>query len=74
MIERENLPIPINEADLKIRVLADVMRLLRLEKWKDAGHWCMENQEKLAEAEVHHDGVRILAGQPWTKPFEGAPE
>ena len=72
MIERENAPIPIKEADLKVRVLAEVMRFLRLRKWKDAGHWCMENQEMLPEAEVHHDGVGILAGVSWSKPFEEA--
>ncbi|MCI0748695.1 MAG: hypothetical protein L0Y58_25080 [Verrucomicrobia subdivision 3 bacterium] len=70
MIERENVPIPFKEADLSIRVLSEVMRLLRLEKWKDAGHWCMEHPEQLAQAEVHGDGVRILAGQSWSKPFE----
>lgn len=70
MIERENIPIPIKEADLQIRVLREVMRLLRLEKWKDAGHWCMEHQDTLAQGEVHGDGVQIIAGESWGKPYE----
>lgn len=70
MIEREQIPIPIKEADLKIRVLPEVMRLLRLEKWKDAGHWCMEHKDRLAQGEVHTDGVQIIAGDSWSKPFE----
>ena len=70
MIERENVPIPIKEADIKIRVLSEVMRFLRLEKWKDAGHWCMEHQDQLAQREVHGDGVQIIAGGSWTKTFE----
>lgn len=70
MIERENVPIPIKEADIKIRVLSEVMRFLRLEKWKDAGHWCMEHQDQLAQGEVHSDGVQIIAGESWTKTFE----
>lgn len=74
MIERENIPIPIKEADIKIRVLAEVVRFLRLEKWKDAGHWCMEHQDQLAQAEVHGDGVQIIAGESWSKPFEEATE
>lgn len=69
MIERENIAIPIKEADLKIRVLPEVMRLLRLEKWKDAGHWCMEFQGQLTQREVHGDGVQIIAGESWSKPF-----
>lgn len=69
-IERDNIPIPIKEADLQIRVLREVMRLLRLEKWKDAGHWCMEHQDQLARGEVHRDGVQIIAGESWRKPFE----
>jgi hypothetical protein len=69
-IERENIPLPIKEADLKIKVLPEVMRLLRLEKWKDVGHWCMENQKQLAKSEVHGDGLQIIAGESWSKPFE----
>jgi hypothetical protein len=74
VIERENIPIPIKEADLKIKVLPEVMRLLRLEKWKDAGHWCMEFKDQLAQREVHGDGVQIIAGDSWSKPFEEATE
>lgn len=70
MLERENAPIPIKEADIKIRVLSEVMRFLRLEKWKDAGHWCMEHQDKLTQGEVRGDGVQIIAGESWTKTFE----
>jgi hypothetical protein len=69
-IEREHTSIPIKEADIKIRVLSEVMRFLRLEKWKDAGHWCMEHQDQLAQGEVHRDGVQIIAGDSWSKPFE----
>ena len=69
MIEHENIPIPIKEADIQIKVLPEVMRLLRLEKWKDAGHWCMENQDLLTEAKVHRDGVGLFAGDSWAKPF-----
>ena len=70
MIERENIPIPIKVADLQIRVLREVMRYLRLEKWKDAGHWCLEHQDQLAQSEAHADGVQIIAGESWRKPFE----
>jgi len=70
IIERENIPIPIKEADLKIAVLPEVIRLLRLEKWKDAGHWCMEHKDRLAQGGVHRDGVQIIAGDSWSKPFE----
>lgn len=65
----DNFSIPINEADLKIRVLPEVMRFLRFEKWTGAGHWCMENQDKLARMEAHGDGVQIIAGDSWSKPL-----
>jgi len=68
--QRENVAIPIKEADLKIRVLPEVMRFLKMEKWKDAGHWCMENHKQLARSEVHGDGLQIIAGESWSKPFE----
>ena len=74
MIERENIPIHIKEADLQIKVLPEVMRLLRLEKWKDAGHWCMEHHHQLGKGEVHGDGVQIIAGESWSKPFEEVEE
>jgi len=70
MIERENIPIPINEADLKVRVLPQVMTLLRLEKWKDAGEWCLEHPRELSDAEVHGDGVQVVAGESWLQRFQ----
>lgn len=73
LVERENIAIPIKEADLKIRVFPEVMRLLRVEKWREAGRWCREHQDKLAQSEVHGDGVQIIAGESWSKPFEEAP-
>jgi hypothetical protein len=74
MIERENIAIPVKEADFQIRILPEVMRLLRLEKWRDAGHWCMEHQNQLAQGEVRGDGVQIIAGDSWSKPFDEATE
>jgi hypothetical protein len=63
-------PISIKEADLGVRVVPEVMRLLSVEKWKEAGHWCLEHKSELAQQEAHGDGVKIVAGQSWTKPFE----
>jgi len=69
-IEHDDIPVPIKEADLKIKILPEVMRLLRLEKWQDVGHWCMEHKIALAKGEFHGDGVQIIAGDSWTKRFE----
>jgi hypothetical protein len=65
----DNAPLHIEPADLSVRVLPEVMKLLLVEKWKETGHWCLEHQERLARAEVHGDGVQIIAGDSWSKPY-----
>jgi len=66
----DNYQFAIQEADFNITVLPEVIRLLRLEKWKDAANWCIENHELLIKEKVHRDGLKIVAGQSWIKPFE----
>jgi hypothetical protein len=61
---------PVQElADLSVRVLPQVMKFLLVEKWKEAGHWCLEHRERIAVAETHADGVQVIAGESWTKPY-----
>lgn len=69
LAERDNRPLHIQPADLSVRVMPEVMRLLLAEKWKETGHWCLEHQERMARAEVHGDGVQIIAGDSWSKPY-----
>ena len=66
----DGLIISLTEADLKIKIVPEVMRLLRLEKWTAVGHWCMENQALLAKMETHGDGLQVLAGDSWGERFE----
>jgi hypothetical protein len=67
---RESAELTVEQADLKVRVVPEVMKLLRLEKWKEAGHWCMEHKATLTRAEAHGDGIQIIAGQSWSARFD----
>lgn len=62
-------PLSIEQADLKVKVVDEVMGLLRFEKWKEAGLWCLEHREALAREGIHNDGVQIVAGDSWSKRF-----
>ena len=53
-----------------IRVVPDVMRLLSVEKWKEAGHWCLEHQAELDQQEAHGDGLKVIAGPSWKLRYE----
>lgn len=62
-------PLSIEQADLKIKVVDGVMRLLSVEKWKEAGLWCLEHRNDLAKDGIHRDGVQIFAGESWSRRF-----
>lgn len=72
--EQRDSAILMKEADLELRLQPDVLRLLRVEKWKDAGHWCMEHSKQLVESKVRGDGLQILAGDTWRSPFKESVE
>jgi hypothetical protein len=55
--------------DFQVHVATQLMALLHSEKWKDAGEWCREHQEHLFKSELRIDGLAVVAGNSWSKPF-----
>ena len=68
--EQRDSAILMKEADLELKLQPEVLRLLRAEKWMEAGQWCMEHTNQLAESKVRGDGLQILAGDTWRSPFK----
>jgi hypothetical protein len=72
--EQRDATILMKEADLELKLQPEVLRLLRVEKWKDAGQWCLEHTNQLAENKVRGDGLQIVAGDTWHSPFKESME
>jgi hypothetical protein len=75
LIPAEQIPIAsalvtIPQADFQIGFYPEVLRLLVDEHWAEAKQWCVEHQQILHEAEFQPDGIRIVAGDTWSEPFE----
>ena len=68
--EQRESAILLEEADLELKLQPEVLQLLRVGKWKDAGQWCLEHSNRLAEGKVRGDGLQILAGDTWRSPFK----
>lgn len=69
MRQEDKLVFQMKEGDFQVKVATPLMRLLSSEKWKAAGEWCGEHHEQLLRSELRHDGVAVVAGASWSKPF-----
>jgi hypothetical protein len=67
---RRDTFVRIEDADVKVRLLPPILELLQREKWREAAHWCLENNVTLAREGAHGDGFQVIAGESWSQRFE----
>lgn len=60
---------PVAAPDIKVEIQADVVRRLRESQWGEAKRWCLSNSSRLASDGFRPDGIRVVAGPTWTRPF-----
>lgn len=61
--------VPIPSADIELGIHPVVLKYLIEERWGEARSWCMTHASDLHEAEYKPDGIKVVAGQSWSKPF-----
>ncbi|HWD92276.1 MAG TPA: hypothetical protein VG938_08000 [Verrucomicrobiae bacterium] len=67
---REEVSLSLQNIDLEIGIAKDVLRLLQLEKWREARTWCREHHKRLTERGFFPDGIRVVAGKKWQDRFD----
>jgi len=62
--------VPIEQTDVQVGIEPHVFRFLVEGQWNTAKEWCVENARLLHQEGLYPDGIRIVAGESWSKPFE----
>lgn len=60
-------------ADVLVAVHPTVLSFLQESRWAEAKVWCVVNRGALRESEFRSDGLKVVAGPSWSKPFDEAP-
>jgi hypothetical protein len=60
---------PIEGLDIEIGIYPSVLRHLLETQYDDARRICHENASEIKEAGYRADGIRVIAGASWYKPF-----
>lgn len=58
--------------DALVSVHPTVLKFLQDSRWAEARDWCVANRGALHESEFRSDGLRVVAGPSWSKPFDEA--
>ncbi len=66
----EPVLINLTEMDIQLGILPDVLRYLKEGQWALAQKWCVETQVSGRHTGYHQDGIRVVAGESWLRPFE----
>jgi len=62
---------PVEGLDLQVGILPKVLHLLDQENWSDARFVARESTPEPDRTGYHADGIRVVAGSTWLRPFEG---
>jgi hypothetical protein len=57
-------------ADVLVAVHPVVLSFLQESRWAEAKEWCVVNRGALRESEFRSDGLKVVAGPSWSKPFD----
>ena len=57
-------------ADIEVSIHPDILALLNEEDWAGAQRLADQNRIELVEAGYQADGLKVVAGQSWEKPYE----
>lgn len=55
--------------DIEVGVVSDVLRLLAEGQWSGARRWCVEHLASSRPEGYQADGISVVAGESWLKPF-----
>jgi hypothetical protein len=67
---RDGEPVFFREADFGILIAPPILELLTADRWTEAGKWCLENGRSADKRGFRSDGLHVIAGESWEKPFE----
>lgn len=65
-----DLPMSVTGLDIEVAIEPLTYKLLNAGRWGDAKRSCQERLNELTSAGFQPDGIRIVAGATWKKPFE----
>ena len=66
---RDEEPVFFREADFGIQIEPTVLKLLVAGRWVEVGKWCLENGRNTDMRSFRSDGLHVIAGDSWGKPF-----
>jgi len=61
---------PVDELDIQVGILPRVLHFLEEANWSAARHFARESMEKPGHTGYQADGIRVVAGSTWLRPFE----
>jgi hypothetical protein len=67
----EPILMPVDGLDIQIGILPRVLHLLEEANWRAARHFARESIEEPGNAGYHADGIKVVSGPTWLRPFEG---
>jgi hypothetical protein len=65
----EPLPIQFDALDIKIGIYPPLLKYLISKEYSKARGICHVNSDEIKEAGYQADGIQVIAGQSWRKPF-----
>jgi hypothetical protein len=66
---REQVLMKAEQVDIELGIHPFILRILAQEKWADAVQLCRKLAGEFKEGGYQADGIRVVAGQSWYKPF-----
>jgi hypothetical protein len=62
--------VPVDGLDIQVGILPRVLHFLEEGDWATARHFAREGMEESDNAGYHADGIRVVAGPTWLRPFD----